>query len=62
VAGRGLEIDRYRDGLWRTTVSAHEQSADYAAAARATADYARMLDDLGVSAPQAPAAGVLVRS
>ncbi len=48
AAVRGLEIDRYRDGLWRMAIAAHEAVGDVAAAARATADYARVLADLGV--------------
>jgi DNA-binding SARP family transcriptional activator len=60
AAGRGLEIDRYRDGLWRALVAAHEQAGELAAAARATADYGRVLEDLGVRpAATAPATASL---
>jgi DNA-binding SARP family transcriptional activator len=45
---RGLEIDRYRDGLWRTLVAAYRRSGDQAAAGRAGRDYAAVLADLGL--------------
>ncbi len=45
---RGLEIDRYRDGLWRTLVAAYRGSGDQAAAGRAGRDYASVLAELGV--------------
>ncbi|MEA2702311.1 MAG: hypothetical protein QOD63_256 [Actinomycetota bacterium] len=45
---RGLEIDSYRDGLWRTLVGAYQASGDHAAAGRAGRDYAAVLSELGV--------------
>jgi DNA-binding SARP family transcriptional activator len=45
---RGLEIDSYRDGLWRTLVAAYQASGDHAAAGRAGRDYAAVLAELGV--------------
>jgi DNA-binding SARP family transcriptional activator len=48
---RGLEIDRYRDRLWRLLVAAHRDSGDQANAARAARDYSSVLLELGVVAP-----------
>jgi DNA-binding SARP family transcriptional activator len=45
---RGLQIDRFRDGLWRLVVSAHEQSGDTAAAARSRRAYDEVLEELGL--------------
>ncbi len=50
---RGLEIDRYRDRLWRLLVASHRESGDQASAARAARDYASVLLELGVVAPPA---------
>ncbi len=50
---RGLEIDRYRDRLWRLLVAAHRDSGDQAAAGRAARDYATVLLELGVVASPA---------
>ncbi len=47
---RGLEIDRYRDGLWRAMIAAHDHNGDRAAAARATLAYQLILDELGIDA------------
>ncbi|OHV25743.1 transcriptional regulator [Parafrankia soli] len=44
----GLEVDRYRDGLWRTLVVALRSGGQPAAAARAEARYEAMLADLGI--------------
>jgi len=48
TAERGLQIDRYRDGLWKVIITAHEQSGNRAAAARTTRSYHRMLAELGI--------------
>jgi DNA-binding SARP family transcriptional activator len=48
VGERGLQIDRFRDGLWRLVIDAHEQSGDAAAAARARRGYDEVLTELGV--------------
>jgi DNA-binding SARP family transcriptional activator len=45
---RGLQIDRYRDGLWRSLVRCCEESGDLAAAARAQRDYEAVLTELGL--------------
>jgi DNA-binding SARP family transcriptional activator len=45
---RGLQIDRYRDGLWRLLVRCCEASGDLAAAARAQRDYEAVLTELGL--------------
>jgi DNA-binding SARP family transcriptional activator len=45
---RGLDIDRYRDGLWRALVAALERAGEPAAAARARRDYEAILAELGV--------------
>jgi DNA-binding SARP family transcriptional activator len=48
---RGLHIDCYRDGLWRSLLVAYERSGDQAAAARTRQDYREMLSELGLSEP-----------
>lgn len=48
VGERGLQIDRYRDGLWRLVIQAYERAGDAAAAARSLRDYEEVLDDLGL--------------
>jgi DNA-binding SARP family transcriptional activator len=48
AAARGLRIDRYHDPLWRLLVRAREQAGDHVAASRARAEYARVLDELGL--------------
>ncbi|HEX7276235.1 MAG TPA: BTAD domain-containing putative transcriptional regulator, partial [Acidimicrobiales bacterium] len=50
---RGLEIDRYRDRLWRLLVASHRESGDQANAGRAARDYAAILLELGVVAAPA---------
>ena len=45
---RGLEIDRYRDGLWRALIAAHEHNGDRVAAARTAKSYQSVLEDLGI--------------
>lgn len=45
---RGLEVDRYRDGLWRVLVDGLETAGDAAAAARARQRYEEILAELGV--------------
>jgi len=47
---RGLEIDRYRDGLWRLLIAAHRELGDQASAGRVAKDYASVLLELGVVA------------
>lgn len=49
VAARGLQIDRYRDALWRVQIEALETSGDKAAAARARTSYEAALAELGVA-------------
>jgi len=51
VCGRGLAIDRYRDGLWRTLIETYERLGDQGAAARARGDYQAVLAELGIDAP-----------
>jgi DNA-binding SARP family transcriptional activator len=46
---RGLQIDRYRDGLWRLLIRCCEVDGNPAAAARAQREYEAVLDDLGLS-------------
>ena len=48
---RGLEIDPYRDELWRLLLDATEASGDQAAHGVAKARYADVLEELGVEAP-----------
>ena len=45
---RGLRIDRYRDSLWHTQISAYELLGETAGAARVRLSYERVLADLGV--------------
>ncbi len=51
AAERGLEIDRYRDELWRACVAAHERLGDRAEAERLRRAYDDVLRELGVTAP-----------
>ena len=46
---RGLQIDRYRDGLWRLLVRCCEADGNPAAAARAQREYEAVLAELGLS-------------
>ena len=48
VAERGLQIDRYRDGLWRLLIESLDHAGDRAAAARARHSYKAALEELGV--------------
>ncbi|WP_261569966.1 BTAD domain-containing putative transcriptional regulator [Frankia gtarii] len=51
-AERGLEIDRYRDGLWQTLVLALRRGGRPAAAAHAEVRYQWMLADLGIDSQE----------
>ncbi len=46
---RGLQIDRYRDGLWRLLIRGCEADGNPAAAARAQREYEAVLTELGLS-------------
>ena len=46
----GLWIDRLHDPLWRLLIEARERAGDSVAASRARRDYARVLEELGLSA------------
>ena len=46
---RGLQIDPYRDDLWRLRIDALGHAGDFAAAAHARQSYDRVLTELGVS-------------
>ena len=46
----GLWIDRLHDPLWRLLIEAREHAGDSVAASRARRDYARVLEELGLSA------------
>lgn len=48
VCEHGLRIDRYRDGLWRSLIAAHETGGQRAAAAHARRRYDHVLAELGV--------------
>ena len=50
ACGRGLDVDRYHDGLWRLLVRAQEAGGDLAAAARTHERYLSVLSELGVDA------------
>jgi DNA-binding SARP family transcriptional activator len=45
---RGLEIDRYRDGLWQALIAVLERAGEPAAAASARREYRRVLAELGI--------------
>lgn len=47
AARRGLEIDRFRDDLWRLLIDAAERSGHRAEAGRARQSYAEVLEELG---------------
>lgn len=51
VCRRGIQVDRYHDGLWRSLVRACELAGQPAASARARGDYRALLLDLGLPAP-----------
>ncbi len=46
----GLWIDRLHDPLWKLLIQAREQAGDPGAASRARRDYARVLEELGLTA------------
>jgi DNA-binding SARP family transcriptional activator len=46
---RGLQIERYRDELWRKLLDAHSQAGDRAAQAVAKRRYARVLEELATA-------------
>jgi DNA-binding SARP family transcriptional activator len=46
----GLWVDRLHDPLWKLLIQAREQAGDPGAASRARRDYARVLEELGVTA------------
>ena len=50
ACARGLDIDRYHDGLWRALLDAQERSGDLAAAARTQERYVEVLRELGLDA------------
>lgn len=54
AAERGLQIDRYRDGLWRMLVAAHDAAGDRAAATRARKSYDQALAELGLAPEPLP--------
>jgi DNA-binding SARP family transcriptional activator len=51
IARRGLEFDRYADGLWKRLISALDDSEQQAASVRAQRSYEAIVAELGVSAP-----------
>jgi len=51
---RGLQMDRYADGLWKRLIASHESSGDLAKAARLRSRYSEMLAELGISGPLLP--------
>jgi DNA-binding SARP family transcriptional activator len=48
VCRKGLAVDRYVDGLWRTFIAAARANGDHAVAVRAGRDYRGILVELGV--------------
>jgi DNA-binding SARP family transcriptional activator len=46
----GLWIDRFHDPLWKLLIDARERAGDAIAASRAKRDYARVLEELGLTA------------
>jgi DNA-binding SARP family transcriptional activator len=46
----GLWVDRLHDPLWKLLIQARERAGDPVAASRARRDYARVLEELGLSA------------
>jgi DNA-binding SARP family transcriptional activator len=50
ACARGLEIDRYHDGLWRLLIDAQARGGDVAAAARTQDRYHEVLRELGLDA------------
>jgi DNA-binding SARP family transcriptional activator len=49
VCSAGLQVERYRDGLWRLLVSAREAAGEVGAATRARSEYEQVLAELGVA-------------
>lgn len=47
AARRGLEVDRFRDDLWRLLIDAAERSGHRAEAGKARQSYAEVLEELG---------------
>jgi DNA-binding SARP family transcriptional activator len=45
---QGLSFDRFDDRPWKLLIDAHQRAGDSAAAARATARYEELLEELGV--------------
>lgn len=56
VCRRGLQVDRYHDGLWRSLVRACEVAGDLAAMAKASHDYQALLHELGIVSPSSATA------
>jgi DNA-binding SARP family transcriptional activator len=50
----GLWIDRLHDPLWKLLIQARERAGDRVAASRARRDYARVLEELGLTATARP--------
>ncbi|HKE76804.1 MAG TPA: bacterial transcriptional activator domain-containing protein, partial [Acidimicrobiales bacterium] len=50
ACARGLDIDRYDDGLWRLLIDAQERGGDVAAASRTQERYQEVLRELGITA------------
>ena len=50
----GLWIDRLHDPLWKLLIEARERAGDRVAASRARRDYARVLEELGLTATARP--------
>jgi DNA-binding SARP family transcriptional activator len=46
----GLWVDRFHDPLWKILIEAREKAGDPIAATRARRDYARVLEELGLTA------------
>lgn len=46
----GLWVDRFHDPLWKLLIDARERAGDPIAASRARRDYARVLEELGLTA------------
>ena len=47
----GLEIDRYRDELWRLAITVAEQGGHHAEARQLQQSYEAMLTEIGVELP-----------
>jgi DNA-binding SARP family transcriptional activator len=50
AAATGLWVDRFHDPLWKLLIDARERAGDPVAASRARRDYARVLEELGLTA------------